>query len=702
MAISAAVETDTATHCPYCALQCGMRLGVDGSHVTVSGDSAFPVNRGALCIKGWTSAETLNHPSRLTTPLIRNAGGELRPATWADALDRIANGLRSTQATYGADAVGVFGGGSLTNEKAYLLGKFARVALGTRNIDYNGRFCMSSAAAAGIRAFGVDRGLPFPLDDIARADVILLVGSNPSETMPPLMQYFNEHRAAGGVLIVVDPRRSLTAQAASLHLRLTPGSDAALANGLFHLLLRAGQTDHEFIRERTEGFEQVRGIAATYWPERTEKITGIPESQLLEAARLLGDAKRAMVLTARGSEQQSQGVNNTLAYINLALALGKRGEPFTSFGTITGQGNGQGGREHGQKADQLPGYRRIDDPAARAHVAAVWGIRPDEIPGAGRSAYELLETMGTAEGVRALVLVGSNPVVSAPNATHVAQRFRALDFLVVADFFLSETAQLAHVVLPSAQWAEEEGTMTNLEGRVILRRRALEAPGDVRSDLQIIAAMADGLGKGAHFQYADASEVFDELCRATAGGVADYSGMSWEKIEAQGGIFWPCPSADHPGTPRLFEHRFATPSGRARFHAIQHQAPAEVPDALYPLYLTTGRVLAHYQSGTQTRRVEKLTLMSPEPFAEMNPAAAKRAGIADGGLIALVTRRGRAIARARVTRDIREDTVFVPFHWGDAGSINRLTNPALDPTSRMPEFKVCAVRLESHPEPRHA
>ena len=255
MAISAAVETDTATHCPYCALQCGMRLGVDGSHVTVSGDSAFPVNRGALCIKGWTSAETLNHPSRLTTPLIRNAGGELRPATWADALDRIASGLRSTQATYGADAVGVFGGGSLTNEKAYLLGKFARVALGTRNIDYNGRFCMSSAAAAGIRAFGVDRGLPFPLDDIARADVILLVGSNPSETMPPLMQYFNEHRAAGGVLIVVDPRRSLTAQAASLHLRLTPGSDAALANGLFHLLLRAGQTDHEFIRERTEGFE---------------------------------------------------------------------------------------------------------------------------------------------------------------------------------------------------------------------------------------------------------------------------------------------------------------------------------------------------------------------------------------------------------------------------------------------------------------
>jgi len=694
------VPDTTATHCPYCAMQCGMRLSVADDVVSVEGNRDFAVNKGALCIKGWTAAETLRHPSRLLTPLVRNARGVLAPASWDDALDRIAEGVRATQACYGADAVGVFGGGSLTNEKAYLLGKFARVAVKTRNVDYNGRFCMSSAAAAGIRAFGIDRGLPFPVEDIASADVILLVGGNPSETMPPLMQYFQAQRANGGSLIVVDPRRSTTAQTSALHLRLTPGTDAALANGLLHLVLRGGYVDGEFLSQRTEGFDAVRGIAATYWPERTERITGVPEEQLVQAAKMLGHAARPMILSGRGGEQQSQGVNNTLAYINLALALGKSGQPFSGFGTITGQGNGQGGREHGQKCDQLPGYRRIDDPAARAHVAAVWGVDAEDIPTAGRSAYEMLDTIGAEDGIRALFLTGSNPVVSAPNAIHVDERFRALDFLVVSDFFLSESAQHAHVVLPSAQWAEEEGTMTNLEGRVILRRRAIAPPGEVRSDIDILCAVAARLGRGDQFNYDSVSAVFDELCRATAGGVADYSGMSWNKIEANGGVFWPCPSPDHPGTPRIFTEHFATPSGRARFHPVRHLPSAEEPDGEYPLFLTTGRVLAQYQSGTQTRRIGRLTSIAAEPFAEISPAAAKRAGIADGVLLSLVTRRGRAIARARITRDIRDDTVFVPFHWGGMGSINRLTNPALDPTSRMPEFKVCAVRLESHPESR--
>jgi assimilatory nitrate reductase catalytic subunit len=440
--------------------------------VSVTGDEAFPVNKGALCIKGFTAAETLAHPERLRAPLVRNELGVLEPTSWDVALDRVAAGIRDVQHRHGPDAVGVFGGGSLTNEKAYLLGKLARVGLRTKNIDYNGRFCMSSAAAAATRALGVDRGLPFPVEDIARADVVLLVGSNPAETMPPLMQYFAAQRAAGGSLIVADPRRTLTAQTATLHLRLTPGSDAALANGLLHLLVKRGAVDLDFVRERTDGFEQLRGVLATYWPERVEKITGVSEALLASATNLLAKARRPMVLTARGAEQQAQGVANVLAFINLALALGRRGEPFTGFGTITGQGNGQGGREHGQKADQLPGYRRIDDPAARAHMAAIWGIAAHEIPGPGHSAYELLDGLGRDDGARALLLIGSNPVVSAPRALHVEQRLRSLDLLVVADFFLSETASLADVVLPSAQWAEEEGTMTNLEGRVILRRRA--------------------------------------------------------------------------------------------------------------------------------------------------------------------------------------------------------------------------------------
>ncbi|MEO8563106.1 MAG: molybdopterin oxidoreductase family protein [bacterium] len=695
MAAIAPTATDTATHCPYCAFQCGVRVTEAEGALVVVGDADFPVNRGALCIKGFSAGETLDHPLRLRTPLVRSGSGDLEPATWDEALDRITAGIRASQESFGHDSVGVFGGGSLTNEKAYLLGKFARVALRTRHIDYNGRFCMSSAAGAAIRAFGVDRGLPFPVEDIADADAILLVGSNPAETMPPLMQYFQAQLAKGGSLIVADPRRTLTAKAGSMHLRLTPGTDAALANGLLHLLVKHGAIDLCFLDERTEGFDELRGVIATYWPERTEKITGVPEQQLVRAAQLLGSAQRAMVLTARGSEQQAQGVNNTLAFINLALALGKRGQAFAGFGTITGQGNGQGGREHGQKADQLPGYRSITDPAARAHVAAVWGVAPEDIPGAGVSAYELLDGMGQEGGVHALIIIGSNPVVSAPRAMHVEQRLRGLDLLIVADFFLSETAALADVVLPSAQWSEEEGTMTNLEGRVIRRRAIAEPPVGVRADDEIIHAIAERLGCGAQFEYSSKGELFDELRRATAGGVADYSGITYDKIDAQQGVFWPCPSEDHPGTPRIFAERFATPNGRARFHAVRHQAPAEEPDAEYPLYLTTGRVLTQYQSGTQTRRIERLTRISPEPHAEIHPVAAKRAAIIDGTLVRLVTRRGTATARARLTRDIREDTVFVPFHWGGVASINRLTNPALDPMSRMPEFKVCAVRLEA-------
>ena len=345
----------TATHCPYCAFQCGMSISLSSGQPEVAGDPEFPVNRGALCVKGWTSVETLAHPDRLLTPLIRAADGDLKPASWEAALDRVIEGIRSAQEKYGTDAVGIFGGGSLTNEKAYLLGKFARVALQTPNIDYNGRFCMSSAAAASIRAFGVDRGLPFPVEDIAGAETILLVGSNAAETMPPIMQYFDKSQSSGGSLIVADPRASLTAQRANLHLQLTPGTDAALANGILHVLMEEGLIDEKYIRERTVGFDLAKAVAVSYWPGRVERITGIPEQKIVQAARILGNARSAMVLTARGAEQQAQGVNNTLSYINIALALGLVGRPFSGYGCLTGQGNGQGGREHGQKSDQLPG-----------------------------------------------------------------------------------------------------------------------------------------------------------------------------------------------------------------------------------------------------------------------------------------------------------------------------------------------------------
>ncbi|MGC3003126.1 molybdopterin oxidoreductase family protein [Streptomyces sp. G35A] len=743
-------NTATPTHCPYCALQCGMNLTPvpDGTTVEVSERADFPVNRGALCGKGRTAPALLSSSVRLTSPLVRSGDGTLVPASWDEALDRIAGALRGTRAEHGPDAVGVFGGGGLTNEKAYALGKFARVVLGTSQIDYNGRFCMSSAAAAGNRAFGLDRGLPFPLEDIPRTGCVILVGSNPAETMPPSLRYFTELRENGGTLIVVDPRRTRTAEQADLHLAPRPGTDLALALGLLHLIVAEGRTDEAYIRERTAGWEETRAAAMAHWPEHVERITGVSVPHLREAVRLFCEPEAAMVLTARGPEQQSKGTDTVGAWINLCLATGRAGRPLSGYGCLTGQGNGQGGREHGQKADQLPGYRKLTDPAARRHVAAVWGVDPDTLPGPGRSAYELLDALGS--DIRSLLLMGSNPVVSAPRAAHVEERVRSLDFLAVCDVVLSETAALADVVLPVTQWAEETGTTTNLEGRVLLRRRAISPPEGVRSDLEVLhelAARLDG-GRGAEKGFpTDPEAVFEELRRASAGGPADYSGITYRRLAEENGVFWPCPadtppgasttagSADaaagsgdaagcfgdaadcedaaldappddparaddpaeavHPGTPRLFLDRFATEDGRARFAPVSHRAIAEEPDDEYPVLLTTGRVVAQYQSGAQTRRVDELNAAAPGPFVELHPRLAERLGAAEGDPVAVVSRRGRAVAPARITAAIRPDTVFMPFHWAGEGRANTLTNPALDPTSRMPEFKACAVRVEA-------
>ncbi|MGW2909458.1 molybdopterin oxidoreductase family protein [Streptomyces asoensis] len=706
----------TPTHCPYCALQCGMALSpLPAGGVEVVERPDFPVNRGALCGKGRTAPAVLSSGVRLTTPLVRS-GGSLVPAGWEEALDRIAGEFARVRAAHGADALGVFGGGGLTNEKAYALGKFARVVLGTSQIDYNGRFCMSSAAAAGIKAFGLDRGLPFPMADIPRTGCVILVGSNPAETMPPALRFFDELRENGGTLIVVDPRRTRTAEHADLHLAPRPGTDLALALGLLHLIVAEGRVDEEYVRERTTGWEDARAAAMAHWPEYVERITGVSVPQLRQAVRLFCEPGAAMVLTARGPEQQSKGTDTVGAWINLCLATGRAGRPFSGYGCLTGQGNGQGGREHGQKADQLPGYRKLDDPAARRHVAGVWGVDPDSLPGPGRSAYELLDALGS--DVRSLLLMGSNPVVSAPRAAHVEKRIRSLDFLAVCDVVLSETAALADVVLPVTQWAEETGTTTSLEGRVLLRRRALTAPDGVRSDLEVLHGLAARLGVEKGFP-TNPEEVFEELRRASAGGIADYSGISYRRLaEGAGeGVFWPCPAdpADpeateatseltepvdggagrrERGTPRLFLDRFATEDGRARFVPVSHRPAAEEPDEDYPVLLTTGRVVAQYQSGAQTRRVDELNAAAPGPFVELHPRLAARLGAAEGDALAVVSRRGRAVAPARITPGIRPDTVFMPFHWPGEGRANSLTNPALDPTSRMPEFKVCAVRVE--------
>ncbi|MEW9872363.1 molybdopterin oxidoreductase family protein [Arthrobacter sp. HS15c] len=707
------------THCPYCALQCAMTLkspaeltpASEPGSVPVPADAAelasatgpvlevsgrdFPTNRGGLCRKGWTSATLLNHPGRVTEPLLKGDDGIHRPIGWDQALALVTKAVKDTRARYGKDAVGVFGGGGLTNEKAYMLGKFARLALGTSRIDYNGRFCMSSAAAAGMRAFGVDRGLPFPLEALDSASTIMMLGSNVAETMPPFVQHLKGARDAGG-LIIVDPRRSATANFTSdgggIHLQPLPGTDLTLLLGLSHVVIHEGLADAAFIAERTSGYNAVVRSVNSFWPERVQSITGVPAELIRETARRLADGARkggSYILTGRGVEQHVDGTDTATAAINLSLLLGLPGSLRSGYGTLTGQGNGQGGREHGQKADQLPGYRKITDPAARAHMAGVWGVPEETIPGPGLPAVQLLKSLGQPDGVRCLFVHASNIAVASPDANSVIAGLRSLDFLVVCDFFMSETAAEADLILPVLQWAEEEGTLTNLEGRVLRRRRALQPPAGARSELWIMARLAEALEAPSTYSE-DPETVFEELRLASAGGLADYSGIDYAMLDRGEAAYWPFP-AGSTGTPRLFLDAFAHADGKAVMTPVtprRRRTPEANPDpAAKTMTLITGRLLEHYQSGAQTRRVSELLASQPEAKVQIHPAAAMSMGIAEGALVSVANERGQVVCRAELSTAIRQETVFLPFHFPELESANRLTEAATDPISGMPEFK---------------
>ncbi|MGP9502786.1 molybdopterin oxidoreductase family protein [Specibacter sp. AOP5-B1-6] len=706
---AAAKAAGTDTHCPYCALQCAMTVtpaatgaAAPAPEPVISGRD-FPTNRGGLCRKGWTSAALLGHPGRVTTPLRRGADGLHRPVAWEEALELIAAQVQRTRAAHGPDAVGVFGSGGLTNEKAYQLGKFARLALGTSRIDYNGRFCMSSAAAAGNRAFGVDRGLPFPVADLDTAHTVLLLGSNVAETMPPFVQHLQGARAAGG-LVVVDPRRTATAEftadGAGLHLQPVPATDLVLLLGLCHIAIHDGWADKDFITNRTRGYEALARSVAPWWPERVQTVTGVPVHLLRETVRLLAEGAQrggSYILTGRGVEQHVDGTDTATAAINLALLLGLPGSATSGCGTLTGQGNGQGGREHGQKADQLPGYRKITDPAARAHVAKVWGVEPDAIPGPGVPAVELLASLGRPDGVRTFFIHGANVAISAPNAAEVVKGLRRLDFLVVCDFFMSETAREADLVLPVLQWAEEEGTMTNLEGRVLRRRAAVAPPEGARSELWIMAELARRLDAPGTFS-PDPEAVFTELRAASAGGLADYSGIDYALLDAGAEAYWPYPAGSR-GTPRLFVDAFAHADGRAVLTPV---SPAAAParDPLFAgatLALATGRLLEHYQSGAQTRRVQALHDAVPHAQLLIHPLAAASRGIVDGGPVTIANACGTVRCTAKLSTTVRTDTVFLPFHFPGDENANLLTSAAVDPISGMPEFKTSSVTVTAAP-----
>ena len=681
------------THCSFCGMQCGIQLKVrDNQVVGFEPWEEFPFNRGMLCPKGVKRYLQAVHPDRLLRPLLRTADG-FREISYAESIEYTARRLAEVRDKYGPDAVAVYGGASMITEKAYVLGKFARVALGTKNIDYNGRLCMVSAGTAYRLTFGIDRATnPWP--DLAKADVVIVAGSNTAECAPITTQYLWQCRERGGRLIVIDPRLTPITRNADLYLPVRPGTDLALFLAMMHVLVRDNLTNDEYIAQHTTGFEEVRNSVQEWTPERAATITGVPAARIVQAAHWIGETDRAMGIHARGIEHHSKGVENCLAMVNLYLATGNFGREGAGCMMITGQGNGQGGREHGQKADQLPGMRSITDPEARKHVARVWGIDEASLPGPGLTAQEIMNAIHSGE-IKALLSMCFNPVVSLPDANFTREALSKLEFFGVVDFFMSETAHYADVVLAGSLQEEDEGIICSAEGRVQKINKAVEPPGEAASDAKIICDLAKSLGRGQYFEFASTREIYEELRRASQGGIADYYGITWERIEQELGVFWPCPTLDHPGTPRLFEDgRFYHGDGKAHFQVTAWRATGDPLDEQFPLLLTTGRVVSHYLSGTQTRRLGPLVDQYPEPKVEMHPTLAARFGIADGDWVKVTTRRADLIAQAMVVKTIRPDTVFIPYHWPGRRSVNRLTHRTLDPRSKIPEFKVSACRIE--------
>jgi assimilatory nitrate reductase catalytic subunit len=682
------------THCCFCGMQCGIQLIVKNNQV-IGFDpwEEFPFNEGRLCPKGVQRYLQNGHPDRLLKPLERVEGQGFSETTWDAAMEKTVAQIQRIQKTYGNDSMAMLSGVSLTNEKSYLVGKFARVALKTKNLDYNGRLCMVSAGAGNKKAFGLDRASN-SYADLLHAEVILLCGTNVSETFPTLTHWIWQARDNGAKLIVVDPRLTPIARTADLHLPVRPGRDSALFGAMLNQLVVNDWLDHEFIQNHCSGFEDSIKAVANYDLDWAEKTTGIPAEKIKEASRLWGQAKTSFLLHARGIEHHTKGVENVSSCINLVLATGRIGKPFCGYGTITGQGNGQGGREHGHKCDQLPGNRDIENPEHRKYIAQVWDIPEPELPHKGLSAYELIQAIHRGE-IRGLISLCFNPLVSLPNNNYVRAALEKLEFYVTIDFFLNETARYADIVLPGSLHEEDEGTITTAEGRVVRIPPVITPPGEARVDWKIITDLADRLGSGDKFKYPNVEAIFNELRVASKGGTADYFGITYERLEKQMGIFWPCPSLDHPGTPRLWEDRkFPTSDGKAHFNPVSYRDPAEVTDSEYPVILTTGRVVSQYLSGTQTRRIGKLVDQYPEPLLEIHPKLAASYGIKDRELVRISTRRGSAEFPAQIVETIREDTVFVPYHWPGKKSANQLTLDALDPASKIPEFKVCAARLE--------
>lgn len=697
--ISAGKVADTwvKTTCGYCSVGCGMMLGIrDGRAVTARGNPEHPVNRGKLCPKGLAEHYVLTAENRAVHPLMRR-NGSLSRVSWDEAMRTMTGEFRRVAQQYGPHAVGVISTGQLVTEEFYTLGKLVQLGLGTPNYDGNTTLCMSTAVSGYKRSFGSD-GPPGAYEDLTRADVVLLIGANIAENHPILCQHLDANRAK--TLIVADPRVTKTAMMADIYLPVRPRSDLALVNGIAHILIRDGLVDREYIRQHTNGFDELSRCVEKYNPECVAEITGLSPELVQRIAYLYGNAKAAFIGWTMGVNHSSKGTDTVNAINNLALLTGNVGRVGGSPFSITGQCNAMGTRETGFTSS-LPGYRKFESTADREELANIWGIPAERIPTARGLAYPDIVDAVLKKKIRALWIIATNPLVSFPNIDVLKQSLSELEFLVVQDcFHPTPTTELADLVLPAAAWGEKEGTYTNSERRVSKVNAAVPPPGEALSDFDIFLRLARELGcKEELFPGWHAPrDAFEEWRRVSEGRLCDYSGISYEALEETGGIQWPFPrEADSPAGAerRLYaDGIFQTADGRAQLICADWEPFPEQPSSNFPFVLNTGRTVEHWHTRTKTGAVPILEQMSPRAWLEMNPVDANRLLLRPHDLVDIVSTRGRVRrVELRVTEVVAPGQVFAPFHFAE-WNINAVTQDIFDPISREPNYKQCAVRVE--------
>ena len=670
-------EEFVTTTCPFCGVGCVMEIGVqDGQIAQIRGKRGQTPNNGQLCVKGRFGLDFVESPERLKTPLIRK-DGKLVPAIWEEAMDLIVERFSRSK----GDRFALLSSAKCTNEENYLAQKLSRLVMETNNVDHCARLCHASTVAALATAFG-SGAMTNSIEELKDPGCILIIGSNTTEQHPVIALKIKEAKKRGAKIIVANPRWIELCKFADIWLRQEPGTDVPLTMGICKVILDGGLIDEEFIKERCEGFEEFRDSLADVSLEEVGRITGVEVELLRKAARMYAENGPSSIVYSMGITQHSHGTENILALADLAMMTGNLGKPASGINPLRGQNNVQGACDMGALPNVFPGYQAVTNDDLRAKFEGRWGKKLQKKP--GLTLMEIFNAIHDDE-IDVLYIIGENPRISDPDSTHVTEALEKVDFLVVQEIFLSETASLADVVLPATSFAEKDGTFTNTERRVQRVRKVLDPPGEAWPDWMIISEIGRRMGYLDQFSYSDPSEIMDEIASLTP----SYGGINYERIE-EVGLQWPCPTPDHPGTPYL--HKAGFTRGKGLFSVVGYRPSTELPDEEYPFILTTGRVLCHFHTGTMTRKVPGLNYLRNEELVEINPADGKALGIEDGDLVEVTSRRGTVRAKAKMTEKSSEGVAFMTFHFAETPT-NVLTNPALDPVAKIPELKVCAVKL---------